>query len=106
MGIVEGMSDVLLHSVARYLNNRDAAKTAVAASRPIRLRALQSPHPTQLVGKAAPQKKGPLYCSAKRTHFTFDDFLMDHISLQRFMFFAVAFANGFVLENEPILEAI
>ena len=37
--------------------------------------------------------------STKRTHFLFADFLMDRISIQKLMFFAEAFANGFVLEK-------
>src|ERR1017187_9617220 len=41
--------------------------------------------------------KGPLYVSAKRTHFDFAEFLLYHFYLQRLMPFAGAFANGFVL---------
>jgi hypothetical protein len=75
------------NDAARYLNDRDAAKTAVAAFatgvqrvacrrtplHPTRLRALQSLHPAQLVMKAArgcfEGQDTPLYVFAKRTHF-------------------------------------
>jgi|ERR1017187_8552323 hypothetical protein len=41
-------------------------------------------------------REGPIYVSAKRTHFIFVFSSMYHIYLQIFMPFAAAFANGFV----------
>ena len=42
--------------------------------------------------------------STKRTHFKFEDFFMYSRYSQTLMTFAAAFANGFVLENEPIFK--
>ena len=42
--------------------------------------------------------------STKRTHFLFADFLMYRISIQKLIFFAEAFANGFVLEKRTHFE--
>ena len=44
----------------------------------------------------------PLYVSAKRTHFDFDHFPIYEAYRQELTSFAERFANGFVLENEPI----
>src|ERR1017187_667654 len=40
--------------------------------------------------------------STKRTHFAFASFLAHHFYLQKLVSFAERFANGFVLENEPV----
>ena len=52
------------------------------------------------------RRAGPIYVSAKRTHFTFDYFSMDHIYSQGLARFVEAFANGFVFQNEPILRGV
>src|ERR1035437_928325 len=50
--------------------------------------------------------KGPLYVSAKRTHFIFVEFLIHHFYLQILMLFAGAFANGFVLGKRTHFRGI
>jgi hypothetical protein len=54
--------------------------------------------------KASARHTGPIYVSAKRTHFIFEHFLMYQIYLQELMQFAEGFANGFVLEKRTDLE--
>jgi len=68
---------------------------------------LTEPSPWQGGGKAVrsafgrgPATRGrPVYVSAKRTHFVFDQFVMDHYYPEILMPFAAAFANGFVYEK-------
>jgi hypothetical protein len=52
------------------------------------------------------QARGPIYVSAKRTHFIFEEFLMYHMYLEKLMPFAAAFANGFVLGKRTHLEGV
>jgi len=43
---------------------------------------------------------------AKRTHFVFEEFLLYRLCSKELMPFAVAFANGFVLEKRTHLEGV
>ena len=60
------------------------------------------PTKTLTKGRASP----PPYVSAKRTQIIFAKFSMYRFQIQNLVPFAAMLANGFVLENEPILEGV
>ena len=72
-------------------------------SRPYRRPAMARHDIVRGLGFAFPKPSarlaGPIYDSAKRTHFIFAEFLLYRAYSQKLMNFAGAFANGFVLEK-------
>jgi hypothetical protein len=57
-------------------------------------------------GLAAVRSSKEMCHCTKRTHFDFDYFSIYEAYRQRLASFAERFANGFVFQNEPVLEGI
>jgi hypothetical protein len=94
MAFVRGTIDACSPTACDFLRRGDATKARQSASAKASARL------------AAVRSSGPIYVSAKRTHFIFEYFSLYYTYLQRLMPFAAAFANGFVLEKRTHFSGV